>query len=121
MIILKTIFKKAVSFLLCLSIICIAALPSLAAGVTYPQGVTEQTAEQSIDKTDILIKNVLKQFQNTALDKLVMPMLYSDETLSSILVGIYSSFGEQENALSVLGVDVSTKNVASALTAYPSV
>ena len=121
MIILKTVFKKAVSFLLCLSIIWLAALPSLAAGVTYPQGVTEQTAEQSIDKTDILIKNVLKHFQNTTLDKLVMPMLYSDETLSSILVGIYSSFGEQENALSVLGVDVSTKNVASALTAYPSV
>ena len=121
MIILKTVFKRALSFLLCLSIVCAAALPSFAAGVTFPQGVTEQTAEQSVDKTDILIKNALKQFKNTTLDKLVMPMLYSDETLSAILVNIYSSFGEQENALSVLGIDVSTASVAAALSAYPSV
>lgn len=121
MIILKTVFKRALSVLLCLTVVCAAALPSLAAGVTFPQGVTEQAAEQSVGKTDILIKNALMQFKNTTLDKLVMPILYADGTLSAILVNIYSSFGEQENALSVLGVDVSTKNVASALASYPSV
>lgn len=121
MIILKTVCKRALSVILCLAMVCAAALPSFAAGVTFPEGVTEQTASQSVDKTDLLIKNALKQLQNTTLTKLVMPMLYSDETLSAILINIYSSFGEQENALSVLGVDVSTKNVASALAAYPSV
>ncbi|MGN1195448.1 MAG: hypothetical protein ACI4SB_08180 [Acutalibacteraceae bacterium] len=96
-------------------------MPSFAAQVAYPEGVTEQTAEESIEKTDALIKNVLKAYKNATLSQIVMPMLYSDSTLSAILVNIYQSFGEQENTLSVIGVDVSTKNVAAALSGYPSV
>ena len=122
MIILKTICKRAFSILLCLTLTAVCLVPSVAASqVTFPQGVTEQTAEQSIGKTDTLIKNALRQFKNTTLKETVMPLLYADSTLSDLLVNIYQSFGEQENALSVLGIDVSTKNVAAALSAYPSV
>ena len=109
------------SLLLCFCMTAVCVLPCFAAPVTYPAGVTEQTAEQSIAKTDTLIKNALMQLKNSTLKQTVMPMLYSDSTLSAILVNIYQSFGEQKNALSVIGVDVSTKNVAAALSDYPSV
>lgn len=122
MIVLKTVWKKACSLLLCLTLVGACLVPAVAASqVVYPEGVTPQTAEQSIDKTDTLIKNALRQLKNTTLKQMVMPMLYADSTLSDILVNLYQSFGEQENTLSVLGIDVSTKNVAAALSAYPSV
>lgn len=121
MIILKTVLKKTICIILCISLAAVCLVPSFAVQVTYPEGVTAQTAQESIDKTDTLIKNVLKVYQNKTLSQTVMPMLYSDSTLSAILVNIYQSFGEQENTLSVIGVDVSTKNVAAALSDYPSV
>lgn len=122
MIVLKTVWKKVCSLLLCLTLVGACLVPAVAASqVVYPEGVTPQTAEQSIDKTDTLIKNALRQLKNTTLKQMVMPMLYADSTLSDILVNLYQSFGEQENTLSVLGIDVSTKNVAAALSAYPSV
>lgn len=119
---MKPVWKKACSLFLCFLLTASCLVPVFAASqVVYPEGVTQQNAEQSINKTDTLIKNALKQLKNTTLKQLVMPMLYADSTLSDLLVNVYQSFGEQENTLSVLGIDVSTKNVAAALSAYPSV
>ncbi|MCM1544179.1 MAG: hypothetical protein NC110_02665 [Ruminococcus sp.] len=91
------------------------------AAVTYPSGVTEQTAQQSAEKTDTLIKNAVSALENKTLDKLVYPMLFSDETLSQILLSVYQSMAENAESLGRLGIDVSTKKVAEGLLAYPSV
>lgn len=120
MIKLKSATKKIISILLCILILIFSLTPAYAV-VTYPTGVTEQTATQSAEKTDILIKNALNSMQGKTLSQLVYPMLFSDETLSQILISVYGSLAENASSLERLGIDISTKSVAKGLSAYPSV
>lgn len=119
-IVLKKMIKTAVSVFLCMLIALTTVFGVFASGVTYPQGVTEQAAADSVKKTDLLIKNVLSAMQNTTLKKLVLPELFSDETLSGMLTGIYASIEEQES-VGRLGIDASTAAVAKGLSDYPQV
>lgn len=120
MITLKTARKKLISVLLCVLMLSLSLTPAFAA-VTYPAGVTEQTAQQSAEKTDALIKNAVNTLEHKSLDKLVYPMLFADDTLSGILLSFYQGLSENASSLERLGIDVSTAKVAAGLSAYPSV
>ena len=91
------------------------------AAVSYPDGVTQQTAQESAQKTDLLIKNMLFDTQKKTLSQLVMPTVFSDETLSQVLLSVYGSDGEMVTSLERLGIDASTGNVAKGLESYPEV
>ena len=121
MLILKTVSKKIVSVLLVLSILIISSSTALAANITYPGGVSKEDAELSSKKTDVLITRAVQALQNKTLKSLVLSELFKDETLSTILTSVYGSLSENESTLSNLGIDISTKNVAENLSAYPSV
>ncbi|MGN1419316.1 MAG: hypothetical protein ACI4W6_08305 [Acutalibacteraceae bacterium] len=112
--------KKTVSVMLCFVLCALTVLPVFGA-VSYPQGVTEQTAGQSAQKTDILIENAVYDMQGKSLSALVYPTLYADETLSQILLGIYGSVDEQVSSAKNMGIDISTSYVAKCLVNYPTV
>ena len=116
---LKRNMTKLCSALLALLMLCLAALP--AGAVRYPEGVTAQTAAQSVGKTDNLIKNAVPALTGKSFSAFLFGTLYSDETLSAILKGIYTAVEEQGAALSGFGLDTSPANAARGLSAYPSV
>ncbi len=120
MIKLKRTVRKIISLLLCFVLMSASAICCFAA-ISFPSGVTEQTALESAEKTDLLIKNMLADTQGKTLSELVMPTILSDETLSSILVSVYSSMEEQADSLRIIGVDTSVKSIANTLKDYPSV
>ncbi|MCM1364620.1 MAG: hypothetical protein NC122_00070 [Faecalibacterium sp.] len=117
---LKTATKKIMSILLCILMLSLTLTPAYAA-VTYPAGVTEQSAEKSAGKTDILIANAVDALEKKTLSQLVYPMLFSNETVSGILTSVYGSLAENADSLDRLGIDISTKAVAEGLSAYPAV
>ena len=116
---LNRTFKKYCGALLALLMLCLAALP--AGAVSYPEGVTAQTAAQSVGKTDTLLKNAVPAVTGKSFSGFLFGTLYSDETLSAILKGIYTAVEEQGAALSGFGLDTSPANAAKGLSAYPSV
>lgn len=120
MVTLKRIANKALSVLLCVLIVMLSVMPASAA-ITYPDGVTEQTAQQSASKTDVLIKNALYQTEKKTLSELAMPMIISNDTLSSLLTGIYTSMEEQKDSLSKIGIDISPQTVSKCLINYPEI
>lgn len=119
-IILKRKIKTIVSLLLCVVLLSSTVVP-VSAAVSYPEGVTQETALESIDKTDILIKNALYSAEKKTLSQLIYSMLFSDETLSSLLIGVYTAFESEDFSFSSLGIETTPRAVASHLTAYPQI
>ncbi|MBR1811770.1 MAG: hypothetical protein IJ766_09065 [Clostridia bacterium] len=116
--------KKTVHRLLCTLIaglIAVSATIPAFAAFSYPAGVTAQTAAQSIEKTDILIRNAVPALTGKGLRDTVYGELYKDATLSQILISVYSALGEQSSALSGAGLEVSPAALADRLAAYPTI
>ena len=95
-------------------------LPGLAA-VSYPNGVTNESAQKAAEGTDKLVENAAVSFKGKSLRSLVLSELFSDETLSTLLTGIYSKLEESSKSLSRLGIDITPAGVANGLSNYPSV
>lgn len=115
--------KMKALFSLCLSvlIICMCVFPSFAA-VTYPQDVTRAQTVVSIDKTDAAIAGVLKEMQNTTLKELLLPELYSDSVLSSLLLSLYSMLEEKAGTTLIsVGINASVSAVSKNLKSYGNV
>lgn len=114
--------KKTAKKMLCLllSLVLFVNIP-LACAVDYPNGVTQEMCGESSVKTDLLIKNAVGAFSGKSLRDTVMSELIKDETLSSLLTGIYTSLSQSEAVLSLVGTDISVKNLSSLLSAYPEV
>ena len=115
--------KKAKSLfcvLLSLCMVLSVCLPGFAA-VSYPSGVTNESAQKAAEGTDKLIENAAVSFKGKSLRSLVLPELFSDETLSALLTGIYSKLEESGKSLSRLGIDITPAGVANGLANYPSV
>lgn len=115
--------KKAKSFLSLLLSLCVlfsACVPCFAA-VSYPQGVTNESAAKAAEKTDKLIESAVDSFENTTLKALVCEKLFESATLSKLLCGVYSSLWESRDTLSKLGIDVTPAGVAKHLSDYPTV
>ena len=93
--------------------------------VSYPDGVTEETAAQSAENLDKLIRNLLplmdEDNKNRSLADIVNDLVITDETLSGILTSLYGAMDEYASALSVLGIDVSPAAISAHLSDYPEV
>ncbi len=112
--------KKITGLFLAVVLTTFTWLP-VASAVSYPQNVTNESAYEAIEKTDSLIYSLLKSTQNKTLKQLVTKELYSDETLSALLVGVYSMLSQNEKDLSAMNIDISVKTVAKGLSQYPDV
>lgn len=116
------IFKKAFSVILCLTLVFSSVASAVAAATSsYPDGITEEQSANALEGTDNLLTNAVPDLTGQSLTTLVTSMLYTDATVSTLLVGIYSSFEDGEMDLSYLGIDTSVSSVASSLAAYPQV
>ncbi len=116
--------KRMKAFLsLCLTVIIIfgCMLPSFAA-VSYPANVTKEQTLSVIGKTDTLVNNFFSEIQHTTLRETVLPELYKDEVLTSIVTGLYPAIEKEAGeALTSLGIDISVSAVASNLSAYGNI
>lgn len=112
--------RKAISILTVMLLLVLSLMPGVMA-VSYPQGVTKEQISATIGKTDTLITTLASTTDAGSLKNLVLPEVYKDEIISSLTVGIYSAIEENAESLSSLGLDVTTKGVASHLEAYPQV
>lgn len=111
--------RKIVSFITVILLVWLSIIP--AAAVSYPQGITSEQLISTVDKTDIIIEALLKNTEEGSLENIIFPQIFKDEVISSLTVGIYSGIEENAESISALGIDVSTKGVASHLAAYPEV
>ena len=112
--------KKLLCVLMCFAVLFSSVICAFAA-ITYPEGVTEENALEAIEKTDTLVKNALKETENTTVSELIYSLLFSDDTLNSLLVGVYSEIEKQNMDLSSLNIVTTPAEVAKYLTAYPTV
>ncbi len=113
-------FKKVFSVFLAVIIAVLMLVPA-AGAVDYPEDVTKEKAEIAIEKTDDVIYNAVMAFGNTTLKELVEKELYTSETLSMLLTGVYGMLSETEAELLQMNIDVSVKGVIEKLSAYPQV
>lgn len=116
------IFRKIFCLILCLTLAfsSVATVVATAAS-SYPEGITEEQSATALHGTDKLLTNAVPDLTGHSLQSLVTSTLYSDATVSGILVGVYSSLENGDFDLSYLGVNTSVSSVASYLAAYPGV
>lgn len=117
---MKKTIKKALSVFLAVIVAALMVVPSIFA-VSYPEGVTKEKAENAIEKTDDVIYNAVMALENTTLKELITKELYTSDTLSMLLTGVYGMLSEMEAELLQMNIDISVSNVANGLSAYPYV
>ena len=117
---MKKSMKKAFSVFLSVLMAVLVLVPAVSA-IDYPKDVTKEKAEVAIVKTDDVIYNGVMALNNTTLKELVEKELYTSETLSMLLMGVYSMLSEMEAELSQMNIDTSLPNVVNGLSAYPYV
>ena len=95
---MKKTMKKALSVFLAVIVAALMVVPS-AFAVSYPEGVTKEKAENAIEKTDDVIYNAVMALENTTLKELITKELYTSDTLSMLLTGVYGMLSEMEAEL----------------------
>lgn len=115
--------KKTVKRMLSLLLSAVMLFSSLLCvfAVDYPAGVTRENCEESSYKTDRLITGAVEAISGTSLQTAVRNELFKDETLNSLLTGIYSSIAESAPVLHLVGIDISPEKLSEHLSAYKSV
>ena len=111
--------KKVISVFAVLLLVVLTALPAVA--VSYPEGITKEQVGATIGKADSLIETFVSATPEGSLENLVLPQLYNDDVLSSLVTGIYGAMQENSDTFSAIGLDVSVGGVASHLADYPKV
>ena len=120
---MKNKFKKFICVILSAFVLCSTFSVAVSAAYTsdYPQGVTKAQADKAVVSTDKLINYAAPLLTGKSLSDNVFPMLYNSQTLSGLLVGIYSSMEQDASTLSSIGVNISVQAVSKELQAYPEV
>ena len=120
---MKKSFKKFICFLMCILVVFSSVSVVAVAGdnAPYPDGVTAEQALIAVNGTDAFLNSAIPVLTGANLTQLVTPMLYNSQTLSSVIIGLYTSLEERGSELDSIGVDISVSNVANALSAYPDV
>ncbi len=120
---MKKYLTKLICLCLCLVVACSSFLSVGAVAVKgdYPEGVTAEDALAAVGGTDRLLNSAVPLLTGSDLQNLIKPMVYSSETLSSVMVQMYLSFEQEGTDLSTIGIDTSVNGVADALTQYPEV
>ncbi len=116
---MKKCFKKIICIFLCLFVATSSF--GVAVAAAYPAGVGEKEANQAVEGTDKLLKNVIAMLGGNDLSSTFSSTLYTDETLSALLINTYKSFDEMSKEMQLIGVDCSVKNVSAGLGKYPKV
>lgn len=120
----KLLMKKSLKKLTAVFLAAVLILPSLSAvacAFSYPEGVSEKKAQNAVTATDRLLGAVCDVYYGKSIKELLLPMLYSDDTLSALVTGVYISLDENASELKTIGVDTSVKHVAECLSQYPQV
>ncbi len=117
---MKKTLKKALCLFICTLVCCTSFLSVLGTAV-YPQGVTEEQIVNAVSGVDKLAENALPALLGKDLSSLVKGMLYNDEVLSGMLINLYSALSENEQEMSLVGIDCSTDKLAIHLKRYPQV
>ena len=112
--------KKVSSLLIAVLLIAVSLMPAVQA-VSYPQGVDKQQIEATIGKTDAIIESLVKITPQGSLENLILPEIFKDEVVSSLMTGVYKAIEENAESISALGLDVTVKGVASHLSEYPKI
>ncbi len=113
--------KKLISVLLAVILTLYATSFNTAVfASSLPSGVTASEAENAAKGTEKLLNNILKM-NSIDLKDLIEPMIYSDATVSELLISLYSSISANADDLKAIGIDVSKENVVRCLEAYPDV
>ncbi len=120
---MKKQLTKLIVLCLCLVLACSSFLSvcSVAVKGDYPEGVTAEDALAAVGGTDRLLNSAVPLLTGSDLNTLVKPMIYSSETLSSIMVQMYLSLEQEGTDLSAVGIDTSVKSVAQAISQYTEV
>ncbi len=120
---MKNKFKKFICVILSIFVLSSTFSVTASAAYTsdYPQGVTKAQADKAVVSTDKLINYAAPLLTGKSLSDNVFPMLYNSQSLSGLLVGIYSSMEQDASTLSSIGVNISVSAVAEELQAYPEV
>lgn len=96
--------------------------PCMAGAVNLPEGVTASQIDEAIPKLGSLLKNLLAANPETKdLKNTVYGMLYEDATVNSLFSAIYTALGENADAMSIIGVDISPAALSEALSDFEQV
>lgn len=117
-------FKKFISLILAVILALSATSVNVigfAGNVSYPDGVTQQQAENALVGTENLVQYILNNYLKTDLRTIIEPMIYNDMIVSKLLISIYSSMEESASDLKSIGIDVTPAGVAKGLKNYPQV
>ncbi len=119
---MKKFFKKAFVILLSL-LVAVSSFSSVAAASStgYPQGVTEEQALNAVNGTEKLLKYLLPTFLQTDLKALIGNTVYTDKTLSDLLVNTYISLEQNADMVEMIGIKINVGYVSEALKDYPAV
>ncbi len=115
------IIKKILGIFLSVLIIALSVAPMGLAAVTYPQGVSEQQAQDAMKQTDEVLKALARNTENRELSQVVLSLVFSDETLSALATTMYSMIEENSQTFSTIGLDFSPAAISSCLGNYPQV
>ncbi len=114
------IIKKSASVFLAL-ILTVLTLAPAGSAISYPAGVTPEQAQGAMEKTDTVLNAVLNAAEGKGLAALMLPLLLSDETLSTLAKTMYSMGEENAETFSTIGLAMSPSDVAKNLGNYPDV
>lgn len=121
----KVKIKNKIKALLCLClsvVIAVLCIAPASAAVTYPDNVTRAQAVVAIDKADIAVKNILKQTMNTSLRKMILPEIYSDNVLNSVMMALYGALEKEAGTgLLAVGINTTPSSVASSVVGFGNV
>lgn len=120
---MKKFIKKVTSLILCVLVASSCFSQVAVAGYTtdYPQGVTAEEALTAVKGTDKLLNNLLPSLTGGSLEDMIKPMLFSDESLSGLVVSLYLGLSENADEMGMIGLDASVQAVADGLSDYPDV
>ncbi len=93
-----------------------------AGAVEFPEGISGEQTDSVIPKLNTLLKTLLASGgKDTDIKGMLYDTLYKDETVNAVFSAIYTALGENADALSVIGVDISPASLTKALYDYPSI
>lgn len=87
--------------------------------INYTENLTREDFERMLVEIDPLINDFVKEFGgNYNLESLILTSIYSPQTLTELIVGIYETFENNDltEVFNVLNIDISPKGVAKYLT-----
>ncbi len=117
---MKKLLKKNICIFLCM-LIAVTSIGGVMGYAAYPQGVTEEEALNAIKGTDTLLLSAVPSLTGFDLKTALTTSIYSDKTLSNLLINLYSSLESKGSEMEMIGVNCSVGAVAECLIVYPEV